>query len=245
MCNLVACAAVFVILQTILEIVAFWSLKAGLSNSAKDKTSRESLLISLQPRAAGVATGIFTWSCYPTPGWWGGSISSATSVAPNLFEWRATFWNPNPWRAKLTTRGGVQIGIFHTFNIVNMLIYIAEQIHDRGGGANEKNLKFFVHQIHVVQQTPQTHRRGEGVEIKLLPTKFRISLQCWRATSNTAADNFWPVAPVLGTPELHKQPGLFRSRRHQSIIYSLAYPTVICIAWHNRGRYCFIGLQCD
>ena len=213
MCNLVACAAVFVILQTILEIVAFWSLKAGLSNSAKDKTSRESLLISLQTRAAGVATGIFTWSCYPTPGWWGGSISSATSVAPNLFEWRATFWNPNPWRAKLTTRGG---------------------------GANEKNLKFFVHQIHVVQQTPQTHRRGEGVEIKLLPTKFRISLQCWRATSNTAADNFWPVAPVLGTPELHKQPGLFRSRRHQShqsIIYSLAYPTVICIAWHNRGRY--------
>ena len=58
--NLVACVAVFVILQTILQIVAFWSLKAGLSNSAKDKTSRESLLISLQPRAAGVATGIFT-----------------------------------------------------------------------------------------------------------------------------------------------------------------------------------------
>ena len=142
MCNLVACAAVFVILQTILEIVAFWSLKAGLSNSAKDKTSRESLLISLQPRAAGVATGIFTWSCYPTPGWWGGSISSATSVAPNLFGWRATFWNPNPWRAKLTTRGGVQIDIFHTFNIVNMLIYIAEQIHDRGGVQMKKISNF-------------------------------------------------------------------------------------------------------
>ena len=47
MCNLVACVAVFVILQTILEIVPFWSLKAGLSNSAKDKTSKESLLISL------------------------------------------------------------------------------------------------------------------------------------------------------------------------------------------------------
>ena len=43
--SLLACFSVFVILQTALEIVAFWSLKAGFSNSGKDKTSRESLLI--------------------------------------------------------------------------------------------------------------------------------------------------------------------------------------------------------
>ena len=55
--SLLTCFSVSVILQTALEIVAFWSLKAGFSNSGKDKTSRESLLISLKPRAARVAPG--------------------------------------------------------------------------------------------------------------------------------------------------------------------------------------------
>ena len=51
--SLLACFSVSVILQTALEIVAFWSLKVGLSNSAKCVTG----VIRVKPRDARVAPG--------------------------------------------------------------------------------------------------------------------------------------------------------------------------------------------
>ena len=51
--SLLACFSVFVILQTALEIVAFWSLKVELSNSAKCVKG----VIRIKPRTARIPPG--------------------------------------------------------------------------------------------------------------------------------------------------------------------------------------------